>query len=633
MASKRQRDHTVSDILRLRPKWFMEKQVDPALASAALTYVHTLMGYGQNHIADEPFIQVFEAYDFSIAPNEYSLINKSIMEYKPVRRRTLPPASSEAPRYTKLGLISPSALREALKPSKDHISQERNSLLSEQRNIEANLTDHQRQIRDHMRYLHEESMRRAVIALKLDALEAELESETALIDPEKVKLVKQIPSQWMVVSMTASDFTLIRREPLTMKYIGTAESGMAKTLYMGFMGFIFTYSLQTKASFNVADYIHTNSSNVIHPHVSGASICWGNQAHKAERYQQERDYANFFTLLESILTTYCPDNPYISFSDVERKKHSGYTLINANIKTNNWFKDNQAAIIRMLSETASDEFITGMANQPAPAASTAVTPQLRAKWAKFTEYTQELGRKIRLQQDQLNRYFELGPKECLYGAELIAALKRVNIVLPNRHALLKLRMAPNDVGSVTLNFMIAAYGGVPIFSMGQPTSYAWMGDQGHQYHVRRLESNGNIGYRVFGEGLSSEGTTTGSTSFSIYSFRNDAHRDSMVPPEYRPRIAPAPAMTAAVGTAPWDDSDSVPYQDVETTEHPYEDEHPEEDEESECDRSGHDYDEDGECTRCGYQCDHDRYSSGGHCRTCDHYDSYYDEESEDSGQD
>lgn len=55
-----------------------------------------------------------------------------------------------------------------------------------------------------------------------------------------------------------------------------------------------------------------------HPHLnSNGSVCWGNVADAAHKAIISRDYATFTQLLRTLLNTYCPDNPYISLSNLK----------------------------------------------------------------------------------------------------------------------------------------------------------------------------------------------------------------------------------------------------------------------------------------------------------------------------
>lgn len=624
-------EHTIADILRIKPKWFMDKQGNKTNAEENLKYIHTLLEYGLNHMANVPFVDVFPAYIIDHSPEYRGEINKALMTYEvgPVKR-TQPTHFNPVTRVTRLSLIPPNELRTALKPDFTAVRQEVTDLTTSVNYFHEDVAEWQREINNYYDRIQNGLKAQKARQAKLRALQLMLEEEAKHIDPERKRLLESIPSQWLVIRTTPDSFFIMRRTPITLNYIGTAESGMAKSLYMGYFILSFDWTLRCRSSAQVADYIDTGSSGSIHPHLSGASICWGNQAHKAERYQQERDYKAYFELLENILTIYCPDNPFISFDTIERRRKNHYHAVNNAWFVQNdrgWARDIKKELMNIIAETASDKFMEVHKSAPQ-----IYVPRCRDP-KNLKDYAIKVLAQVREKQEQINTILaNHGP---LQGESVLNVLKGAGIYLPDREVFLRTGMInPHDVlGSQFISLMLMAYRTLPFFGWDSNTKkwkfrevVAYMPSYLVKWRNVTMNLRGtgvNFGYSVATNPLSPEDTTD-TTSVDIVTYDMDAARvNEVISTKYRPPSPPAPAVVDDPFVDNNEEMEEIPEPMGERDhwynndyEHAYE----------YCNDNGHDFDTEGVCNRCGHECEHEDHESNGECTYCGVYNSDYDED-------
>jgi hypothetical protein len=594
--AKAQRDHTVADIIRLRPEWWFKKQSDQTKAYDFISHIFTLMEYGQNQIASHPFIEVFGNYDVSAM--EMKEINRLIATFtpKPSLELPLPPV---APRLTRLSLLSPEELRLGLKPD---LSVMRETIRGHERTLashEDEIDDYNNNIVKYRRRIHEISFQAARLSEELTRLKEKLEQgEGKGIDPDKLKLIKQIPEQWIVVEMKEHEFMIVRRKAIVISNINAA-SGMCKTLNLGFIGLKFDYALHCRGSFYVADNIKVSSGRV-HPHISGSHLCMGNQQRRADQLQNELKVQEYFTLLESVLTTYCPDNPYVTFNDLEKHKTSGYVFLICKGAT--WFQKSRDALVREWALTASDAFVSRISEAFAPDFG------INHKYTRLCYYSQQAISRLSAGDDAKIQalYKETQDKNLesqeiqlnLKGQELVLALRKAGIYLPARDVFVKLNASSDTsmFNGAMLRLMVLAYGSVP--RGGAYLGTQWEPDYRGRSYVVKYFATGGIQYCYFSTDYP-DGYNT--STFPI------ASREI---PKDLPEVAPVPTDT----TKPLDKALVEVVSDMQVTlpnvfnaEVFYEDADLD-DEYDPCYDQGHDYGTDGVCTVCeAYSADYDEY--------------------------
>jgi hypothetical protein len=349
--SKKQSEHTIADILRLKPKWFLAKQTNPDACTALLTQLHMMLDHGYNHLAPQLFMEVFGLWDISLLP--VPEFNKLLMEF------TAKPRTTELnPEVTKLGLLTRETVIPAIQHNKEGLRETLRQVTREQREAHEQAERLTRDIVDLQLEVTRYLQKAARLEDSIHSYEEELQ-KPAKVDPERLRILKAVPDSWIVASVDPESFTMVRRTPLIVNYTN-AGTGQAKTLNLGIIGVKFSWTLDCQESFGVADYISPpRSYGAIHPHLSGASICWGNVGHRAKDSKKARDWKAFFELFEVLMTTYNPDSPYIALHTLERVKNENWTHINPRLMYRRWWKDpsmrNQ--LVRTWARTASDKWL------------------------------------------------------------------------------------------------------------------------------------------------------------------------------------------------------------------------------------------------------------------------------------
>ena len=481
--SKRQADHTVADILRIKPKWFMAKQSDPDVAMARLSQIHTLIDFGHGKFAEYPFHAVFNGYDISkLQPRD---INKALMEYNP---SSAAPSSDLVPRITRLSLLGPDELRANLALDRSGLQREIEDLEGRIARHESCITEYHRKINNYLDEIAELERGLASIPEAIEALEARLALPTGL-DKEKLAVIRAVPDQWVVVEVTKDTFTIVRREPIILKY-SNAASDLCRVLNMGFHYFTLTYNLGVRDAGPVADYIKAARRSAQHPHVSGLAICWGNTAHRADEYVDSNQWGKWFELLESILTTYCPDNPYVKFADFERSKSRGWIGLNENsLKYKTWFKRHRVSLLRMFAESGSDkmrEFVAAL-----PASADTDRPAQPKTLRELETYFRSMERIIF--GDTNSTLCEELSREPRKGPALRQLLRKHGVYLPSPFILRDIGVSHYDIHSLpyhSLRLMIVAYErGLPTVdgyevTFGGVSEGRWKVDKGLNYLIR-----------------------------------------------------------------------------------------------------------------------------------------------------
>lgn len=677
---KLRKEFTIADILRLKPKWFFDMQggeSDQELARQNLEYIHTMLEYGLGHLANEPYLAVFGGFGLDYEAKDRGEINRCMATYTKRNDAAAPQVPYLVPKLTKLGLVRPEMLRQALTPNRNEIQNELNQTQSFLRSIPNNIRDYQQQINHYRNEIDRMMRTKQVSETKERALQLLLESESGNIDAEKLRLLKSIPDAWIVANLDTTGFTLIRRVPITMNYVGTAASGMAKSIYLGFIGIQFDWSLNTLASYQVADCIRYADSNDLscHPHVSGGHICWGNMSARAERFREDKDYPAFFSLFESLLTTYCPENPYVSFDTMYQRRHSHYR-VEAEAFRVKLTATKRREILLELAKYGSEEFRKKLP-ELLKERYAALEPKAGADGLQKMQKRIETIRNLLRIEDKRNKInaiiAEHGP---LTGEPLNNALKSVGIHLPTQFELLEkgLRVHVDEFHSEPMKLMLAVYGFVPYFYHTSALRYMhfFSNPMHHRVYLHALgvTPSGGIVMKWNVDAVRGEESQREYSNITL-----SLNYDSMISelkeliPEHLRALATAgkkmegptiewltmpPTYTSTNASAPmtiplgWGVAQTeIAAHDIEevveeSTGNEVDDSFTEEEEEEEseyeegrsdadiCRDDGHDWNSsDGTCDRCGYECEHDRYSSDGTCVECGYYNSDYDNDRDD----
>lgn len=650
-------EHTIADILRLKPKWFMDAQLHPDKARENLDYIHTMLEYGLGHLANEPFMAVFGGIQIGHAPDRRGELNRAMATYTKRNDAAAANIPLLAPKLTKLGLINRDVLRPALQKNIRQVENELAKIEEELRSIPQNTQSWQRQINDFRTAIETELRRKPILEAKKRALQLLVESPNSGLDPDRLRLLKTIPDDWIVARVDTTRFTLVRRRPITLNYVGTAASGMAKSLYVGFIAIEFDWNLNPTASYQVADCIryadHTDLS--CHPHVSGAHICWGNMTARAERFRETKDYPAFFQLLESLLTTYCPENPYVSFDTMYSRRHAHYQCVSPIFHTK-LNREQRREILVEISKYGSEEFrkqLPDVLQDKYPVHD----DRQDKKYTKFINRMKEIRDMLRLERKRAHINEIISQHGPLRGDALIRALRSAGIYIPRQFELLELglELDHNDIPFEALKLMIAAYGWVPFRYYDSSTlrQVHFFEQPNYECSLVQLAITPSGGvvqrFRTVRRDGATEAVFTDSGTLSVNLASIFSFNLEQVPKELhtKPKSAEAkpqiqwlnPPPTLAEYLSPthssthrgdpfdgWDKVEDFGESDTAVDE-TYEEEEPSPEET--CEDEGHDWGSDGVCDRCGYECEHDRYNNDGTCVECGYYDNDYDNDRDD----
>lgn len=321
--AKKYADYTVGDVLRLTPKWFIDKQSNADQYNINIGILHAI-SETHNHIVSVPFLDLFGSYDLS----EFSVpdMNKAIFEYKPPHERakefqTIFP-------LTRIEVLDKVKFRAGMmtdiQDAKDRIE----NLMGQIQDYESNIANYQNSIRDYQNSIDDYFKSIRTRQREADGLTALGDKTT--IDKRKLDILRAVTDMWTVASVTVRDFTLISRKPLVVNYVD-AGRGVAMAVDFGYIYMTYQFSTLScvgsgKLAYNLARTSQTG--DVIHPHLSSSSICFGNVASRADRARENDDYKTYFELIDTVLTTYCPDNPYRSLSDYAKASKNARVMVN-----------------------------------------------------------------------------------------------------------------------------------------------------------------------------------------------------------------------------------------------------------------------------------------------------------------
>lgn len=347
MSSKPRSEYTVSDIIRLRPKWFFEQTVpnsaealaQPLMEDAArlvglnnnLEYIAQMIDLGMNRIAGEKFLKVFGTFDISAyLPRDINRKLGEALALLDVRK-----AGSNI-------MVSDEVIHKAVVVSRSGLKDTLDRFMSDLNSHENSLATYRNRILDTQRSIAVFEARIPVIREEISDLR-DLLAQPDAVDMSKKKIIGEIPDDWALVAACPESFTVVNREPITMVY-SNAGSGMNRTLYMGFYALEFSWGLSLIRSYRAGDniYVDTGASSderILHPHLHEDSVCFGNRDYKASEYRKEKDVGALLSLILNLLRTYCPDNPYRSFSNFHNSRISGYSAIEALTSRNEHIRD------------------------------------------------------------------------------------------------------------------------------------------------------------------------------------------------------------------------------------------------------------------------------------------------------
>ena len=326
MASKKRGDYTISDILRLRPAWFMEKFSDTAGIQSTLNYIHTLISGGLTAITDVPLIVLFPNWQVPLGEDNFWQVNKAIAEFTQKRGDEIRDIVGIIGKEFFADVQDKSELATELAVNVKGIEREVQTTTVR---ISSLTTDIDRWV-DEIADLHDSirGRRRSIEESEqiLDALTRKLEeiksSSDIGRDPVFDDVFAQIPDGWVPFYVKDRVVYILRLTPVTMSNTGSIASGVSATINTGYVMarvYVNHRGMYLENAYFVSDYIKTRHP---HAHVSNSgSICWGNMSSHISKAHETRNLRNAFELLEAVLSTYCGDNPYVTFAELAKSQN------------------------------------------------------------------------------------------------------------------------------------------------------------------------------------------------------------------------------------------------------------------------------------------------------------------------
>ena len=250
--SKRQVDFTVGDILRLRPKWFMNKQSNPTEAENNLKTLHSILSLDNAGIVHRRFIDVFREFRSASLPgNEFRR-----MFFEEMKRNTQP----KSKRIGLYDFVSRETILDAIKPDKqsyiDRIKTSDRSIRDDKEEIE----EIEASINRYLEEMHRKYQGIGIKEIELEALNEQM-NLTQPLELWKLQALKEIPDQWTVVNIYKDSFRVVRTKPIIITHVNEA-SGMASSLSIGFYMLELNWNLYLIKATPLADFIDTR---IYHP--------------------------------------------------------------------------------------------------------------------------------------------------------------------------------------------------------------------------------------------------------------------------------------------------------------------------------------------------------------------------------
>ena len=319
----KQSDYTLSDVIRLKPSWLKDSQDDLPKFNEILDSLASMMDFGFNYIASYPFLSVFKTKDISSMP--MSEINKAIHEYREEATAKQVEVKHLASNHRSIVLrnaINDGDMMYDTNSLLTHIDTNNSNIARRERDIDGNHDDIRNcldKIRSYNDYISEYYDKIKELEGSNARIEAKIASSVGNICKDKLALLKTIPDSYELLSVTKEGFTVARKDTVICKFTN-AMAGVNKEMDLGYFSFTFNFDdLYCTSRVGIANNIKS-SGYAIHPHV-GSYICWGNMGTRAKKAQVEKDIPTLFKLLDLVLETYCPDNPFRRWGSYVANKH------------------------------------------------------------------------------------------------------------------------------------------------------------------------------------------------------------------------------------------------------------------------------------------------------------------------
>jgi len=328
--AKKQIDYTLSDVVRLRPKWLENRQDDPEAFDALIDFIGEMMSSGRTQIATYGFMDVFP--HINISRYQIPDINRILFEYeeanKPavLKRKDNPNLKVIRTAYSDGYLKQSSGELEDLVGSREHrvrdAQNEADGYANDARIALERYREYEQARIDKMRSVDEYEM-------LLAAAQYRLANFTGGLDKDKLAILKAIPKHYRVVYVGNTEFSVVNVTPIILTETNAA-AGINRTLNLGHFKYTFNYKIHM--NFSGIQYFADNIKGTArHPHVNGY-ICWGNLQSLADNRLESKDYAGWWQLFDQLQANYNSGSPFAQWATYIRNKNTEYVAISPDFK-------------------------------------------------------------------------------------------------------------------------------------------------------------------------------------------------------------------------------------------------------------------------------------------------------------
>lgn len=672
MTAKAYGDYTIADVIRLRPSWLLEKQADQGkrLKEEQIPHLNFLIS-ALSHVATYRFEELFGG--LNIYDLDLNAINQKIMSHVPAVRSMPVPQHDLAPSLlSRFDIMPLGAMKPFLEVNKRAIIQQIEEAEKRIKACDRDFASHEQHLIEYRNYMMDALRTKRAIELTLEGLRHTLLSNGQKLDPRRLAIVKSIPKQWLLVAMDDDSFTVARRTPVIITH-----ASIAKTLNLGFCAIKFDWRyLAAMHAAPIGDYIGTTGSG-FYPHLAKGSICWGNQTNRAERLVEEQKYDEYWTLLESILTTYCGDNPYIGFTSLEEKYHNHWNCVSTDRDSGfAWFKGSlKATLMREWSKNGSEKYLLEWEKQLPKEASgaTVITTEKRQRMTTFINnfVAKFIYPKIEDFKARVPSYMP-ADRKFLYASEFLQACKELGVPVLDRDICIRYGINLGGLPSAMQSIMLLWHGSYPTTEHPHITSardardtigiwfrsdnsirFAYCNEEIWSTSRSRSDLSTAEDYDKWERARIIAGFSASSISLAApgISIEQAAQQEierirtsysgstlTRLLDAHANRARTVPNLTAlsspnqdtaadtsnGAATAQWSQGPTV----VEAS-YPSDQEMHDSDDSDSSDDCDHSYDSTGECEHCGYidhdYCEHPERSNNGYCLHCDQYSEEHDD--------
>jgi hypothetical protein len=326
--AKKQIDYTLSDVVRLRPKWLENKQDDAEAFNELIDFIGQMMSSGRTQIATYGFMDVFPHINIS----QYKIpdINRILFEYEEANKPVVLKRKDNPNLKVIRAAYSDGCLRQSSSDLEDFVDARARRVRNVQSDADSYANEAERALRNYRDYEASRVRKMKIVSeyeMLLAAAQDKLANFTGGLDKDKLAVLKAIPKHYRVVRVGEYDFSVVNVTPIILTETNAA-AGINRTLNLGHFKYTFSYNMNFIGIQYFADNIQGTAR---HPHVNGY-ICWGNLQSLADNRLESKDYVGWWQLFDQLQANYNSGSPFAQWATYIRNKNTDYTAISPDFK-------------------------------------------------------------------------------------------------------------------------------------------------------------------------------------------------------------------------------------------------------------------------------------------------------------